>query len=34
MFERLNSPQEALNWQLGAALTMEREIRLSCHGCR
>lgn len=26
MFERLNSPQEALNWQLGAALTMEREI--------
>jgi ferritin-like metal-binding protein YciE len=26
MFERLNTPQEALNWQLGAALTMEREI--------
>lgn len=26
MFERLNNPQEALNWQLGAALTMEREI--------
>lgn len=26
MFEKLNNPQEALNWQLGAALTMEREI--------
>jgi len=26
MFEQLNSPQGALNWQLGAALTMEREI--------
>jgi ferritin-like metal-binding protein YciE len=26
MFERLNSPHEAMNWQLGAALTMEREI--------
>lgn len=26
MFERLNTPQEALSWQLGAALTMEREI--------
>jgi ferritin-like metal-binding protein YciE len=26
MFERLNTPQEALNWQLGAALMMEREI--------
>lgn len=26
MFERLNTPQEALNWKLGAALTMEREI--------
>jgi ferritin-like metal-binding protein YciE len=26
MFEHLNTPQEALNWKLGAALTMEREI--------
>lgn len=26
MFERLNTPEEAFNWQLGAALTMEREI--------
>lgn len=26
MFERLNTPQEAFNWQLGAALSMEREI--------
>lgn len=26
MFEHLHTPQEALNWQLGAALTMEREI--------
>jgi ferritin-like metal-binding protein YciE len=26
MFERLNTPQEVLNWQLGAALTMEQEI--------
>jgi ferritin-like metal-binding protein YciE len=26
MFERLNTPKEAFNWQLGAALTMEREI--------
>jgi ferritin-like metal-binding protein YciE len=26
MFERLNTPEEAFKWQLGAALTMEREI--------
>ncbi len=26
MFERLNTPQEAFSWQLGAAVTMEREI--------
>jgi ferritin-like metal-binding protein YciE len=26
MFERLNTPQEALNYQLGAALTMEQTV--------
>lgn len=26
MFERLNTATDAFNWQLGAALTMEREI--------
>lgn len=26
MFERLHNPEEVLNWELGAALTMEREI--------
>jgi ferritin-like metal-binding protein YciE len=26
MFERLNTPDEAFHWQLGAALTMEQEI--------
>ncbi|HLH14319.1 MAG TPA: ferritin-like domain-containing protein [Solirubrobacteraceae bacterium] len=26
MFEKLHTPEEAFNWQLGAALTMEREI--------
>src|ERR671927_377904 len=26
MFERLNTPQEAFNWQLGAALKMEQTV--------
>jgi ferritin-like metal-binding protein YciE len=26
MFERLNTPEELFNWQLGSALTMERDI--------
>lgn len=26
MFERLNNPQEAYHWQLGAALTMEHRV--------
>jgi len=26
MFERLNTPEEAYNWQLGAALKMEKDV--------